>query len=595
MDPECGDERCLGCRRTTVTASELGIRDIEDAAYKVQLQPNIKTLMELAKSWNRWKHRGGVPPESEMAMLCLYSLHLLGSTLVNNVDEAARHEQDFVDIWPVILKWIMIVFSSRLRGRGHDSPSLTLFEEEAANTIARALFVLALIPALRYVMAATPGLLEVAASLWLLEGITEPHGPVAIASTLINCFLDNLEDATPILTRLMNAAGGDPDIVLRIACSRIQQRLTLEIPRIEAERILDNLMILASSASAKPKGYRMRQACVQVDVIPTCIAALKWTAAMIKAKGPHSFLSRMIYPAFSCIHDCLEIGSGYSEVLQAVRCGLIQVFMECRAEFSSWSSDQRNNIFEIFRSIIPRYLVYRPVTKATYPVLSRLVGDTSSCLTEDYPVYEVLVQLHKLALEYHSPIAKSRTARILCDNWKCSENRFKSDFFTCSACHFAWYCSRECQKADWRAGSCHKRICPTLRRAYLEHSPNAAFRDKRWIHGLCYYLVRSVMPNLPDIIKEKHPSASLSSLLVLINFQEVPVGCSILSKEEIAATMKEEPVEEDVLVFLLLALESAKWRKHHLLVVSTMDLGEDGRAWTMQQTFLDLRRWDEVH
>ncbi|KAJ6524403.1 hypothetical protein DFH09DRAFT_186434 [Mycena vulgaris] len=51
----------------------------------------------------------------------------------------------------------------------------------------------------------------------------------------------------------------------------------------------------------------------------------------------------------------------------------------------------------------------------------------------------------------------------MCDNLACSKKDVKDDFRMCSGCKHSYYCSKECQNADWRAGR-HKPACLVHRR-----------------------------------------------------------------------------------------------------------------------------------
>ena len=54
--------------------------------------------------------------------------------------------------------------------------------------------------------------------------------------------------------------------------------------------------------------------------------------------------------------------------------------------------------------------------------------------------------------------AKACTIRMCSNHPACANFETRvAEFKRCSSCHFAFYCSRECQKADWKLR--HKAIC----------------------------------------------------------------------------------------------------------------------------------------
>ncbi|TFK74512.1 hypothetical protein BDN72DRAFT_58043 [Pluteus cervinus] len=578
MDPECGDECCPGCT-TAVAVSELGVRDVEDAAYNMQLQPNTRTLIELVNSWNRWNHRGSASPESELALLCLESLHYLKLGPLS--EEAECHDQDVIDLWPVIFKWITIVYSSRFREKHLDSPSITSFEEEAISAIGNVLLVLSCVPTLPDIMAASPGILKMVAFMWVLDDKVTPGCSTFIGSSVVATFLLRLTNSTLVLDNILAAAGNDPDVVLRIACARIEQGLGSD--DLESDRSLDNLAVLAFSASAA--GHQLRRACLKVDVIPTCLATLK-KIGMLAWEGNvlNSRPSYMIYPAFSCVLKCLITG-GYFEVLRAVKCGLFEALLECYPYLSAWPPDRRDDILAIVVVVLPPYLVFRKITRAIYKVLSRLVDSAGFRRIKGTPTGRVLDHLRDVAARHHSLLVRSHTTLTPCDNEKCMERRLKSDFRACNACHFAWYCSQECQKMAWRGGNDHKGICSVYQRLHLESKPVRALRNKTFMYELSLSTVRSVIPDLPEVIKERYPSFPLLSLVVIIDFLVFPPTCTIHSGDEVMHTRREI---EGILKRLLATAQFAQCQGE-LLVANYIGFGDDGLF--VLPTSIDLNCW----
>ncbi|KAJ7704539.1 hypothetical protein B0H17DRAFT_13328 [Mycena rosella] len=59
-------------------------------------------------------------------------------------------------------------------------------------------------------------------------------------------------------------------------------------------------------------------------------------------------------------------------------------------------------------------------------------------------------------------ILRQVVPKKMCDNLACNKKDVKDAFQMCSKCRHSYYCSKECQNADWHAGS-HKTACSVYR------------------------------------------------------------------------------------------------------------------------------------
>ncbi|KAK7028614.1 hypothetical protein R3P38DRAFT_933029 [Favolaschia claudopus] len=77
---------------------------------------------------------------------------------------------------------------------------------------------------------------------------------------------------------------------------------------------------------------------------------------------------------------------------------------------------------------------------------------------------------------------------IACHNYECTGIFLKPNIKVCRGCNVAFYCSKACQKADWRAG--HRRFCATvawgIKRSHPHH-PQMSARDRSFLHTLLYH------------------------------------------------------------------------------------------------------------
>ncbi|KAJ7473604.1 hypothetical protein B0H11DRAFT_2236437 [Mycena galericulata] len=80
------------------------------------------------------------------------------------------------------------------------------------------------------------------------------------------------------------------------------------------------------------------------------------------------------------------------------------------------------------------------------------------------------------------------TSQILlkgCDNMQCEKIRIKSDLRRCSTCLDSYYCSKQCQSVDWRAG--HREDCLNfsgIRKLPEEEQCNT--KDRKFLRALLH-------------------------------------------------------------------------------------------------------------
>ncbi|KAJ7614982.1 hypothetical protein FB45DRAFT_936558 [Roridomyces roridus] len=87
--------------------------------------------------------------------------------------------------------------------------------------------------------------------------------------------------------------------------------------------------------------------------------------------------------------------------------------------------------------------------------------------------------------EFNSPTFRTSKA---CDNLQCgSIDEATAMAGRCSGCHAFYYCSRECQKTDWKAG--HRNFCASHKSLILAErdEPNLFFKERSFIRSLLHH------------------------------------------------------------------------------------------------------------
>ncbi|KAJ7738037.1 hypothetical protein DFH07DRAFT_85951 [Mycena maculata] len=151
----------------------------------------------------------------------------------------------------------------------------------------------------------------------------------------------------------------------------------------------------------------------------------------------------------------LEDSRGYMFVREAFEAGLLVTIASCAALGLENASSRI-----LLEQILPMSMVYyydvqclEPAFLQADPIIH--CGPFQACqLVDTWRTFTTLAR-ERIAL-VHSVAASQR--RRACDNVKCGHILEKTDFQRCSRCLSFYYCSRECQRIDWRAGD-HRKVC----------------------------------------------------------------------------------------------------------------------------------------
>ncbi|KAF7292020.1 Ankyrin repeat-containing protein [Mycena indigotica] len=139
-----------------------------------------------------------------------------------------------------------------------------------------------------------------------------------------------------------------------------------------------------------------------------------------------------------------------------------------------------------------RQSIARPETAAK---LARFTASESFRRTPFFSAWKDLTEFLRIRYEAWSSVSrhigwKDNTILKICDNLECCLVADAREFRRCSACQMVYYCSKYCQKADWKRGN-HRIWCIGLRGLILaEHSrPHLHYRVRNVIRtqmNVCY-------------------------------------------------------------------------------------------------------------
>ncbi|KAJ7744733.1 hypothetical protein DFH07DRAFT_834222 [Mycena maculata] len=81
--------------------------------------------------------------------------------------------------------------------------------------------------------------------------------------------------------------------------------------------------------------------------------------------------------------------------------------------------------------------------------------------------------------------SEDHVCRRACDNVQCGIIKEKTRFWRCSGCFALFYCSKECQRLDWRRG--HRAFCSFYRSGHTDIHLNYTSRERAFIRALLYH------------------------------------------------------------------------------------------------------------
>ncbi|KAJ7659159.1 hypothetical protein DFH06DRAFT_1130718 [Mycena polygramma] len=146
---------------------------------------------------------------------------------------------------------------------------------------------------------------------------------------------------------------------------------------------------------------------------------------------------------------------------------------------------------ELLKHNLPRALMYYRAArqmKISFPTARSLASApefVSSAIFESWKNFEEYVDQRLAALDYFE--SGNWISEKACENLQASIFSAKSEFKKCSGCSVTYYCSKACQRVDWRDG--HQALCNFETRA--DETQNLTARETAFIRAFMEYNSRS--------------------------------------------------------------------------------------------------------
>ncbi|KAI0047589.1 hypothetical protein FA95DRAFT_1206669 [Auriscalpium vulgare] len=355
----------------------------------------------------------------------------------------------------------------------------------------------------------TPGILELAASLWVKEPkYTSALESIGQPTSLVVLVLKSADDA--MLDRFVDAAGGLRARVARAALSHLHGVLKEEGPEGPLWPIVPHLHVLRCLTSGESDSLRsemLKQRGVPMVTQALVALATRGSHELSDTRGP-------IQLALQLLALLIMTGDGVRWLCSALHEGLLRAYAEILQATKHYDAAQLQQMAELLTEVL-RYLVYKPVVKAVAQSLHEIDMDIGVALRR--------VKGSVLKEAWLSMESRSKTQARLKDEWdadkrgycdKCRRCADRTAFKQCARCKDALYCSEVCQTADWHI---HKTLCSI--RTQLSLRANLPTKGTHlFLQRLALHDARQNLAVLRSEAREDYPSASLHEIGVALEY-----------------------------------------------------------------------------
>ncbi|KAJ7901410.1 hypothetical protein B0H13DRAFT_2515579 [Mycena leptocephala] len=376
--------------------------------------------------------------------------------------------------WPRIWAWIQFLHTHR------DAVPVVVTADPVTTYSTYGHIIVHFVPHYRD---ATPRLRVVITAVWkVLLGV---HGDFQEATyVLLSRLIKPLgmtEPAGIILPDLVEGAGGTLHDLAFLLVRHI--RCAVWTPQSVVSPNTLNLMLF--------DGTRVIGNIYGNDPVNSALLSCGYVKATIRALHSfiHSGLSSQSVDTTLCfvLHPLLyflNISPGYPTVRRALKAGLLRLILDAAQQSETVSMYLKRLLTQILTPAAVYHSVLLELQKALTDVveLERSFAFRESRIFPEWSQFTALANARiRLMDEYNAGQHPSRKG---CHNMNCRLIKQKTEFFRCSVCKNAYYCSVDCQAADWGAG--HQQSCHDLSLARLQRLGTRSKRDTSFLCTLIH-------------------------------------------------------------------------------------------------------------
>ncbi|KAJ6497692.1 hypothetical protein C8R45DRAFT_1211535 [Mycena sanguinolenta] len=200
-----------------------------------------------------------------------------------------------------------------------------------------------------------------------------------------------------------------------------------------------------------------------------------------EARPIFTVASEKVYTGVIFLLTCFESRSGAEWVSQALSAGLLRFITVLgrarQTENDMWLTYSLLQRFLI--KTLPDFLINYKISRLIPDALPEALSITSTEPFSTCVIYTFWTEFIELVRERLGALdfwlERRSISSIACENSKCGKTGPRHSLKKCAGCGLAWYCSRECQIADWEA--VHRASCRALGTTDIPDFTGARQRD----------------------------------------------------------------------------------------------------------------------
>ncbi|KAJ7482561.1 hypothetical protein FB451DRAFT_1555624 [Mycena latifolia] len=325
----------------------------------------------------------------------------------------------------------------------------------------------------------------------------------------IGTFIANLDFADPVhFTEMVDGAGGTMDDLARLVMQYIDVLVVGHLPFeagtpgvyirslvsfIQGGRRADPSHKSTSQGSPLPPlQEKFLQTLRHHDFIPALVVEMNSLLVLppFPRESPASAqigredTENSLRATFELLERLLNTPRGYRWLPGAIKAGLLRVMASVAIAFGPALD---SNLRVLLTKYLPDGLVYYHVIVAIDEALDDI---TEFCSSEEFDALDIsddwLTFLYRVEdrVKLMRRLDGLRLSRA-CDNLECGKMQDRSDFRRCSGCKSSYYCSTECQMADWKRGG-HRNHCGSRSTLSLADTSSCLldFHERKFIRAL---------------------------------------------------------------------------------------------------------------
>ncbi|KAJ7690073.1 hypothetical protein B0H17DRAFT_1201870 [Mycena rosella] len=382
----------------------------------------------------------------------------------------------YVDFFPHLYEWTVFIHAYWENIPGDYLLDLTQTYRASAIII----LVLYQEDSIADIVSKAPGLRRILAEFWakfvrkLLPGVDDME-PTYILQFLFN----EITDANNF-AEILDGIGGTESDLAYLLVQQINDTVARPVSRMTSMSLHTIIQVLNTK-----RHDPLRAGMLFHDGVKAVIAAIAFED---QARFRWEIVGEAVYLGALFLLGNFESTSGAKWMSQALSAGLLKLiaslgsFRLTTAPREMWYT---YSILQRFlKKILPEYLMYYNIACQIKEALPRVLSITSTTPLTNSVIYPFWTEFAGLAEERLGALdfylARRSTSMNACENIQCRKTGQKTAFKSCAGCDVAYYCSRDCQKADWASG--HRRSCRTPGSA----GPSSA-RDRCYLRAILQY------------------------------------------------------------------------------------------------------------